>query len=173
MNFNIRTKEIFTNKGILIKKLDCKLKITQKDLTESKNKAIIGNCSYCEKGIYKTEKLSDEELINMVKVNPSICLLVNLEQENISHIDAGETLSFKDLTGCVSLKCLDCNYVTDDFTINMRHQLNDPHQCQECGVISNSEDAICNHQNSTSKKASIFCKQCKSTNLRIENQFIG
>ncbi|RLJ97919.1 hypothetical protein C8N27_3021 [Tenacibaculum discolor] len=86
--------------------------------------------------------------------------------------NATKQIYFKDLMGVCTLKCKDCHYKTEEFTVHLKLNVKDPHQCQKCGVISETKEAICNHTDSMSKTAPIFCLKCTSTNVEPTIEYI-
>jgi hypothetical protein len=173
MKINLKEKSIYSDCGEFIKKLSCHFEITEEDLVKSEDSNIIGDCAFCKNGVYKTENLSDNEMHQMVAKDSSVCFFVDLNQSNISHIEMGELLYFKNINGSCSIKCFDCGNETDNLIVSLRSQVNEPHQCQECGSISESKDTSCHHKQAYTNTDPIFCEVCKSKNLCIQNQLIG
>lgn len=89
MIFKLTTKELLSNSGALIKKLDCPYLAKWQDMNR-----IDGTpdrvCSTCDKTIFDTEAMSDNEVIHLTNKNPNACLKVNLNQDNISVINIYE-----------------------------------------------------------------------------------
>ena len=86
MKFNPITKTLFTNEGILIKKLHCPYGVKWDDLStqqETSNRY----CNICEKNIIDTDNLSDNAVINIVKSNPEVCLKISMDNQNIRIIN--------------------------------------------------------------------------------------
>jgi hypothetical protein len=81
MVLNPITNELFSDSGILIKKLECPYKIEWKDL-EVINKAS-RNCSVCDHQILDTAFFTDDALLEVVSNNPATCFKVNVNQENL------------------------------------------------------------------------------------------
>mgnify|MGYP000013992793 CR=1 FL=1 len=81
MILNPITNELFSDSGILIKKLECPYKIAWKDL-EVINK-VSRNCSVCDHLILDTAFFNDEELLELVNTNPATCFKININQENL------------------------------------------------------------------------------------------
>ena len=172
MKINLKTKSIYTDNGELIKKLNCKYKITEEDL-KGENKDIIGNCIHCLKGVYKTENLTDDELKDLVNKDPDICFYVKARQANVSKIEVGDLLYFKNISGATTVQCFDCEFESKSFVTNLRTELNRPCQCQECGEIyENLKEAVCSHNN-ISSLGPIFCKNCNSTNVKLGQLILG
>jgi hypothetical protein len=173
MILNLKTKSIYTDKGEFLKKVQCPLDVTEEDLVNSKSNPMIKNCSHCRSGVYKTENLSDEELKELVKENPAICFYVKLNQSNISKIEAGELLYFKNMSGSCSIECLDCDFESELIVFNMRFESNAPCQCQECGMIyKNLDESTCSHDGIINTEP-IFCEECYSFNVKVGKFLIG
>ena len=82
MKFDPINEVLYTDNGELIKKMNCPYRIDWDDLpasTSSPNR----NCSMCERQIIDTENRTDEEILNLMKKNPSTCLKVDIDQDNI------------------------------------------------------------------------------------------
>lgn len=88
MKFNPITKEIFTENGEFIKRMNCPFKINWNDLEEVNN-SILRKCPSCKQTIVDTEYLSDDRLLNMVRQNPETCLKIDLNQQNVTLISDG------------------------------------------------------------------------------------
>ncbi|MFE8423756.1 hypothetical protein ABHQ57_06850 [Tenacibaculum sp. ZH5_bin.1] len=172
MKINIKTKELFTYTGVYIKKLECKYYVEKSYLTKTNNPLTIGNCDICQKEIYNTQNLTDHEVLQLVKENPDTFLYIDLTQENVS-ITMHRLSYFHELMGVSQIKCKDCNYKTDEFLVLLKFNVKDPHQCQKCGIISETSKEVCMHTDSLSKKAPLFCMECKSTNVEPIINYIG
>lgn len=81
MVLNPITNELFSDSGILIKKLECPYKIEWKDL-EVINK-VSRNCSVCDHQILDTAFFTDDALLEVVSNNPATCFKVNVNQDNL------------------------------------------------------------------------------------------
>ena len=81
MVLNPITNELFSDSGILIKKLECPYKIAWKDL-EVINK-VSRNCSVCDHQILDTAFFTDDALLEVVSNNPATCFKVNVNQDNL------------------------------------------------------------------------------------------
>lgn len=173
MKLNLKTKSIYSDNGEFIKKLKCQYFITEADISLSRSIKLAGNCTYCKNEIYKTENLTDKELLSLVDKDPNICFLINKNQSNISKIEVGELLYFSNISGASTIECFDCAFETKSFVTNLRTKSNKPCQCQECGrIYENLVDQVCSHNNLSSDNP-IFCKNCKSTNVKIGQLIIG
>jgi hypothetical protein len=87
MKFDIKSRELYTNSGSLIKKLDCPLKIKFSQLALNQSGKI--TCKNCNSEILDTAKFSDIEVQKKMKESPEQCLKVNLNQRNIKIITNG------------------------------------------------------------------------------------
>ena len=81
MKFNPITKELYTDKDDFIKSLHCPLKISW-ELLDPHN-SYSKKCSYCERSIIDTQLFSDEDIHEIVNLNPNTCLKIDLNQNNI------------------------------------------------------------------------------------------
>ena len=86
MKFNPTTKEIFTDNGQLIKRLDCPYKMNWDKLLPTNGNANTRLCSTCNHQIIDTSALSDTKLFELVQQNPDTCLKVDLYQNNLKII---------------------------------------------------------------------------------------
>ena len=173
MIINLKTKSLYTDKGEFLKKVECPNDVSEQDLIDSKTNLKIKNCTHCDKGIYKTDNLTDEELKELVRNDPNICFYIKYGQKNISRIEAGELLFFKNMQGASTIKCIDCSFETKSIIIDLRAESNEPCQCQECGEIyKNLIDVTCTHKNVASSLP-IFCKLCSSFNVIVNKLILG
>ena len=172
MKINLKTKTVYTNGGKFIKKLNCNYNITKEDLKDENND-IIGICKHCSKGVYKTENFTDEELMNLVKNKPNICIFNKKNQANVTKIEAGELLYFKNMSGASTIECLDCGYESKSIVFYLRTVSNEPCQCQICGVIyENLNEATCGHIGVINTEP-IFCEECYSFNVKVGEFLMG
>lgn len=88
MKFDPITKEIYTDKGEFVKRMNCPFKVIWDDLEEI-NRSTLRKCSNCNRTIIDTEYLSDEGLLKMIGQNPDTCLKIDLNQHNIKLISNG------------------------------------------------------------------------------------
>ena len=68
---NIIDKDIYTEKGELLKIIDCPKKVTLKDLRTDKDKSLY--CKNCEKNILDTEYMSEEKLTVILQKDKDTC----------------------------------------------------------------------------------------------------
>ena len=87
MKFNPLTKEIYTDKGEFVKTMNCPYKMSWDNLETT----IINmrKCANCDHLIVDTEVLTDDELFKMVRQNPTICLKIDLNQQNVKIVTNG------------------------------------------------------------------------------------
>ncbi len=85
MIFNLKTNSLYTDNGELIKKLGCPFKIEWDDLKAvGKRKR---RCEKCTHLILDSGQFSDEELLSILRDNPTTCLMVDFNQTNLSIIN--------------------------------------------------------------------------------------
>lgn len=87
MEFDPINKEIYTDKGEFIKKLDCPYRLhwDQLDVIDTTSR----KCTYCDHFILDTKFITDDELMAMVKNNPKTCVKIDLNQHNIKVLSNG------------------------------------------------------------------------------------
>lgn len=81
MKFNPTTKTLLTNEGSLIKRLHCPFNVKWDALPSEYSTH--RNCVRCGKSIIDTQFLDEKSVIEIVKIDPSACLKVSLDQSNI------------------------------------------------------------------------------------------
>ena len=86
MKFNPITKNLFTDNNVLIKKINCPFYIRWSGLPMTKADGV-RRCDLCEKNITDTYGLTDEVVAEMVRLDSTICLKVNLNQANIKVVN--------------------------------------------------------------------------------------
>ena len=82
MKFNPITKNLFTDNNVLIKNINCPFYMSWSGLSRTKASGV-RSCNLCEKNITDTNGLTDEVVVEMVRLDSTICLKVNLNQTNI------------------------------------------------------------------------------------------
>ena len=87
MKFDPINKEVFTDNGEFIKKMNCPYNMKWDNLKETSNTS--RKCSNCDQLIINTEYISDDELLTMVSENSGTCLKIDLNQNNIKIISNG------------------------------------------------------------------------------------
>ena len=84
MKYDPINESIYTDNDEFIKKLSCPYKILWDDLEKldhTKRK-----CEVCSHPIVDTEQFSDEEVLAMIKADPSTCFKVNLNKVSIKPV---------------------------------------------------------------------------------------
>ncbi len=85
MIFKLSTKELFSNEGVFIKKLHCPYYIKWQELDDSKC-ATHKECSVCNKTIYNSINMNDQQIVDLVARDPEACLKISLNQNNIKTV---------------------------------------------------------------------------------------
>ncbi len=75
MKYNLTTKEIFTNDGQFIKKMNCPEKADWDTMDKTDND-LKRMCTICNKSVIDTEFLSDDEVLYLAEKDPNICLRI-------------------------------------------------------------------------------------------------
>ena len=75
MKIKIKTKELFTDNGQFIKKMNCPIKAAWDDMERTTN-AFERQCKGCNKMVTDTEYLSDDEILYIIKKNANTCFRV-------------------------------------------------------------------------------------------------
>ena len=73
---NIVNKEIYTDDGFFLKKIECPKNISATDLNIQTNNKLI--CNECEKNIIDAQAISEDKLIKILKEDKSTCLKISL-----------------------------------------------------------------------------------------------
>jgi hypothetical protein len=79
MQYKVDTKELFTDKGEFVKKMQCPIDVEWEDIIPVKND-IERNCVHCNKSVLNVEFLSDDEVVFLVNKRPETCLKVNAKK---------------------------------------------------------------------------------------------
>ena len=85
MKINPKTKQLFTDTGELIKVLHCPLQKKWEQLAAN----LAGphrHCAGCEREVLNTDGMSDAEVLATVHADPSTCLFVSGNQQNLAII---------------------------------------------------------------------------------------
>jgi hypothetical protein len=75
MKYNSETKELFTEKGIFLKKMQCPDKVDWEKMEPGKND-LEKICLICNKSVLNTDYLTDEEVLFVLEKNGDQCLKV-------------------------------------------------------------------------------------------------
>ena len=79
MKYNTETKELFTDNGILLKKMQCPTEVDWEKMDPGKND-LEKICNQCNKSVLNTDTLSDEEVMFVLSENPDKCLKINAKK---------------------------------------------------------------------------------------------
>jgi len=85
MIFKLTTKELYSDKGVFIKKLHCPYRIKWQDLNDLKH-TNHKTCDSCNKTIYNTVEMNDQQIVELVAGDSKACLKISLNQNNIKTI---------------------------------------------------------------------------------------
>lgn len=87
MLYNPISKQLFSDSGSFIKQLYCPLQKRWEELESSENLQPIplkGRlCDSCNKSVIDTNLIKENELIELLKQDPQLCIKIDLNQENI------------------------------------------------------------------------------------------
>lgn len=84
MKIDLQTDTLFTDSGLFLKKLHCPLKKSWHAMTSTGNGSRM--CDSCSRVVHNTSKMSDDDLLQLLKEDPTACLMVSPAQENCSVI---------------------------------------------------------------------------------------
>ncbi|MFK7031907.1 hypothetical protein [Flavobacterium oreochromis] len=87
MKFNPLTKEIYTDNDEFVKTMNCPYKMNWDNLEITNS--TMRKCTNCNHLIVDTKVFSDDEILKMVKKNPTTCLKIDLNQQNVKIITNG------------------------------------------------------------------------------------
>ena len=90
MKYDPIKKQLFTDKGLLIKNLNCPIKMQWTQLKNNVSYKKNRLCEHCEQSIIDTSYYSDKKLYNMAQDNPDLCLKIDFNQNNIKLIAGGK-----------------------------------------------------------------------------------
>jgi hypothetical protein len=86
MIYDSKARELKTNYGQFLKKLDCPLHKKWQDLTMiSEEEPTRRHCSSCKKFVVDIGEMTDEEVVAFFEESPEACVYLGSEQENIRH----------------------------------------------------------------------------------------
>ena len=72
---NVIDKDIYSEKGELLKTIDCPIKISLKDLRIDKDKSLY--CKNCDKNIIDKYYMSEEKLTEILQKDKDTCLKIS------------------------------------------------------------------------------------------------
>lgn len=76
MKYKIDTKELYTDEGVFVKKMQCKTGIDWEKMESGKND-LERICSHCNKSVLDVEFLSDDEILFLLNKKPETCIKIN------------------------------------------------------------------------------------------------
>ena len=76
MKYKIETKELYTDKGVFVKKMQCQIRVDWGKM-EPGNNDLERICSHCNKSVLDVEFLSDEEVLFLLNKKPETCIKIN------------------------------------------------------------------------------------------------
>ncbi len=82
MKYNPITKTLFTDDNQLLKKMNCPFKMDWNNLESISPTS--RSCTTCQKEIYDAMQYSDEQLLEMFKLNPDSCVKIDINSLLIS-----------------------------------------------------------------------------------------
>lgn len=82
MIFRLKTRELFTNDGRLVKKMFCPLAAEWDELAGDGSDPS-RMCQSCKKKVYDTDLISEEALFKMAQEDKNLCVKVDIDSENI------------------------------------------------------------------------------------------
>lgn len=82
MRFNPLTRNLYTDDGRLIKKLQCTYGRRWEELLQT-GQTMVRYCDICDRDITNTKNMADEDVMRLVSHDPAICLRVSIDQSNV------------------------------------------------------------------------------------------
>lgn len=79
MQYKVDTKELYTDKGVFVKKMQCPKDVDWEKMLPGKND-IERICSYCNKSVLDVEFFSDDDVLFLMKKSPDTCLKINAKR---------------------------------------------------------------------------------------------
>ena len=76
MKYKIETKELYTDKGVFVKKMQCQIGVDWGKM-ELGNNDLERICSHCNKSVLDVEFLSDDEVLFLLNKKPETCIKIN------------------------------------------------------------------------------------------------
>jgi hypothetical protein len=83
MKFNPHTNHLFTDDGLLIKRLHCPFRLDWRKLGPTDDPAA-RRCDICQHAVTDTAHRTEAELLALMAENPKTCLKVDLYQDNLT-----------------------------------------------------------------------------------------
>ena len=73
--FKIKDKNIYTDKNVFLKNINCPMNVSIKNLEVKSPKHLL--CKSCKKIIVDTEYIKEEELMNILKKDKNTCIKIS------------------------------------------------------------------------------------------------
>jgi hypothetical protein len=86
MKYFLPTRSLYTDKGELIKRLECPKRKRWVDLSQGDETAY-RTCDQCDRSVYDTAKLSEGEVLQLLERERGACLRVSAYQENVEVVE--------------------------------------------------------------------------------------
>lgn len=84
MQFNPITKDVFTDKGQFVKRIECPLKMTWNFLAPIQGDLQNRHCLQCQNTVMDTENIADSTLLSIISFEPRTCIKISLLQANVT-----------------------------------------------------------------------------------------
>jgi hypothetical protein len=75
MKYKIETKELYTDNGLLVKKMQCPKVVYWDNMMPGKND-IERICSHCNKSVLNVDFFSDDEILFLLNKRPETCIKI-------------------------------------------------------------------------------------------------
>jgi hypothetical protein len=82
MKFDPVSSRLYMDTGELIKQLHCPYLMSWSLLEKTSDEAV-RRCDICDKSVTETAGMPDDAVLELVRRNPSACLKVSLDQDNL------------------------------------------------------------------------------------------
>ena len=79
MKFDSNSNTIYTDSGQFIKKMNCPKKVNWENMKITEN-VIKRSCDVCNKAVFDTEFLTDEEVLFLARKDPKSCFRIILNR---------------------------------------------------------------------------------------------
>ena len=93
MKFNPLTNTLYTDSNKIIKKMHCPHPSLKWGDLSSMDTSMDRFCDICEHNVVETKEYTDEALLKLLREDPSICLKVDFNQENIRFVISHDSYS--------------------------------------------------------------------------------
>jgi hypothetical protein len=79
MKYKADTSELYTDNGLLVKKMQCEIPVYWGTMSPGKND-MERICTHCNRSVLNTEFLSDYEVVFLMKKRPETCIKTNAKR---------------------------------------------------------------------------------------------